>query len=228
MRARHTREKLIWQAQDKHSLGDLRFVRLLGAGAWAGLPDTIRARFGKRLGPGQSVVYRGEVLQTRLSRLGRIVAKLLGPIGAPLPLDRSTGGEAAIVTVTEAPDGMGQFWTRQYNRRAGFPQVIHSMKRFAGPTGLEEIVGGGLGMTLWLHADSKCLKFSSQNYFLNLLGVRFYLPGWLTPGALTVGHHDLGNGQFDFTLDLVHPLFGELLHQRARFVDMAHLPVGQA
>lgn len=203
-------------------LGDFRFVHLLGQAAWARLPHAVSARFSQRLAPGQSLVYRGKVLETRLSLPGHMLAHLLRLVGAPLPLDRSTGGEAAVVTVTEAADGNGQYWTRQYNRRAGFPQVIHSQKSFAGPTGLEERVGGGLGMTLWLKANERSLQFCSQAYFIDLFGVRLYLPGWLTPGRLTVGHHDLGNGQFDFTLDLVHPVLGELVHQRARFSDMPH------
>ena len=202
------------------TLGDFRFAHLLGAKVWARLPLSVRKRFGKRLGPGASVVYRGEVIETRLSLLGRIFAQILRPVGAPLPLEQSKGGEAAIVTVTEAPNGQGQFWTRQYNRKAGFPQVIHSQKSFTGPTGLEEQVGGGIGMTLRLKAEPKSLLFVSDEYFINLFGTRIYFPRWLTPGALTVGHHDLGNGRFDFTLDLVHPLFGHLLHQRARFIDM--------
>lgn len=220
LRAKRTKIGPVKQAEEGRSLGNLRFVRLLGPAAWAGLPRAVRTRFAKHLRPGQSVVYRGTILETRLNFLGRLLANMLRPIGAPLPLEESKGGEAAVVTVTEAPDGMGQFWTRQYNRQAGFPQVIHSMKRFDGPTGLEEAVGGGLGMTLWLKADAKSLRFCSQDYFISLFGVRLYLPSWMTPGALTVGHHDLGDGQFDFTLDLIHPLFGELLHQRARFVDM--------
>lgn len=204
----------------EHALGDLRFVQLLGARAWGRLPLSVRKRFRKRFGPGQSVVYRGEIIRTRISLIGRVLAHLLRPVGAPLPLDQSAGGEAAIVTVTEAQDGNGQFWTRQYNRKTGFPQVIHSKKNFAGPTGLEELVGGGLGMTLGLKTDRKSLIFVSREYFIDVFGVRLYFPGWLTPGALTVGHHDLGGGRFDFTLDLVHPIFGELLHQRARFADM--------
>ena len=36
-------------------LDDLRFRALVGAHAWAGLPAAVRARFGHRLGPGETV-----------------------------------------------------------------------------------------------------------------------------------------------------------------------------
>jgi len=38
-------------------------------------------------------------------------------------------------------------------------------------------------------------------------------------GHLVVGHTDLGHGHFAFTLDLVHPWLGELVHQLAVFAD---------
>jgi Domain of unknown function (DUF4166) len=95
-------------------------------------------------------------------------------------------GVPSVVSVTEDFATGGQIWTRLYARRAAFPQVIHSSKRFSGPTGLEEHVGGGVGMTLTVHAESGALVFRSARYFVELLGHRLWLPCALTPGRLSV------------------------------------------
>ncbi len=52
----------------------------------------------------------------------------------------------AVVSVTEEAAKGGQFWTCPYGRARGFHQVIHSSKRFAGATGLEEYLGRGFGI----------------------------------------------------------------------------------
>jgi hypothetical protein len=124
---------------------------------------------------------------------------------------------AAVVTVTENAATGGQNWTRLYARRRGFPQVIHSTKRFAGPTGLEEYVGCGIGMALTVHVEAGALLFRSHFYFLQIGQMRLRLPRALTPGALTVTHAELGDGRFNFTLAIVHPLFGAVIRQVAIF-----------
>ncbi len=133
------------------SLGDLRFRALLAEQDWAALPLAIRRRFSRRLADGATVVYAGTVIETRMSRVGWWLAQIVRPIGAPLPISRD-GNVPSVVAVTEDMAGGGQVWTRLYARRAGFPQIIHSAKRFAGPTGLEEHVGFGVGMALTVHA----------------------------------------------------------------------------
>jgi hypothetical protein len=119
--------------------------------------------------------------------------------------------------VTEDAATGGQIWTRIYARRSGFPQVIHSAKRFAGPTGLEEYVGFGVGMALRIGVDDQALLFRSAGYFLQVGPRKFRLPAFFTPGALTVTHTDLVNGEFQFTLEILHPRFGTLIHQSAVF-----------
>ncbi len=198
------------------SLGDLRFRALLAPEAWAALPAPVRARFSKRLTGGDSAVYAGEVTQTRVTRAGRLFAQAARLIGGPLPLFDETG-IPAIVTVTEDAASGGQVWTRLYARRSGFPQVIHSAKRFAGDTGLEEYVGRGVGMALTVHVEDGVLLFRSAGYFVQLGGARLGLPAFLVPGALTVMHKELGEGRFLFALDIVHPLFGPIIHQTAIF-----------
>ncbi|MCS6622744.1 DUF4166 domain-containing protein [Roseibacterium beibuensis] len=198
-------------------LVDLRFRALLPEADWSALPAAVRRRFSKRLRHGATVVYRGEVAAVEAGAAGRLLAHLARLIGGPLPLVFQPG--AAVVAVTEDAVGRGQTWSRMYVRAGGFPQVIHSAKRFAGPTGLEEHIGAGVGMALTVTVEDAALVFRSTFYFATLFRLRLRLPRWLEPGALTIVHRDLGAGRFAFTLALDHPLFGRLLGQDAIFRD---------
>jgi Domain of unknown function (DUF4166) len=218
------------KSEPKPELGDLRFRALMTEEEWFSLPLAIRRRFSKRLAGGQTIVYAGEILESWTSRAGWWLAQAARLIGGPLPLTRDTQVRSArvptkrvasVVTVTEDMASGGQIWTRLYARRKGFPQVIHSSKRFAGPTGLEEYVGRGVGMTLTIYAREGALVFRSKNYFLELFGRRLFLPAWLTPGTLYVTHAELPDGKFSFTLQIFHPRFGLLLRQMAIFREIA-------
>ncbi len=197
-------------------LDDNRFHALLPDEEWGRLPLAVWRRFSKRLAGGSTIVYVGEVDDSFHSRIGWWFAQLARLIGGPLP----TGGETGVpivVTVTEDAASGGQVWTRICARRHGFPQVIHSAKRFAGPTGLEEYVGFGISMALCLSVECEALVFRSIGYFMGWGRLRLPLPEWLTPGALTVSHADLGDGAFRFTLEVIHPRFGEIVRQSAVF-----------
>jgi hypothetical protein len=207
------------------AIADIRFRALAGEAAWAALPEAVRARFEHHIGPGASILYSGEVIECRMSRFGLVLAQLVRLIGAPLPLARDTF-TPAVVTVTEDAGSGGQFWTRLYGRRRGFPQVIHSSKCFAGPTGLEEHIGRGFGIALRLEVDESALHFVSDHYFLACRRFRLRLPRWLAPGRMRVSHVDCGHGAFAFVLSLVHPLLGELVRQTAMFRD--HPGAGEA
>lgn len=206
------------RARPVPAIGDLRFRALAGESAWARLPEPVRARFERHIGPGESLLYSGEVIECRMSRCGLLLAQLARLIGAPLPLARDTL-VPAVVTVTEDPARGGQFWTRLYGRGRRVPQVISSSKCFAGPTGLEEHIGRGIGIALRLEVKDEALHFLSDHYFLKLRRARLRLPRWLSPGRMRVSHIDCGHGSFAFVLSLVHPLLGELVRQTAMFEE---------
>jgi hypothetical protein len=195
---------------------DHRFHALLPDADWGRLPVSIWRRFSKRLADGATVVYVGEIDEAYLSRAGWWFAQIARLIGGPLPT-ADEAGVPMIVTVTEDAASGGQIWTRIAGRKHGFPQVIHSAKRFAGPTGLQEYLGFGLSMELRIAVADAALEFRSADYAFEIAGFRLKLPVWLTPGDLTVTHSDLGSGAFRFTLEIIHPRFGRILRQSAVF-----------
>jgi hypothetical protein len=227
------------RSPETNELGDLRFRALMREADWAALPLPIRHRFSKRLAGGNTAVYVGEVIETQMSRLGFLLAQAARLIGGPLPICRDAR-TPSVVTVTEDVATQGQHWTRLYARRHGFPHIVHSSKRFAGPTGLEEYVGCGIGMALTIHVEPahvpekwepvfreghaptqerSALIFRAAHYFLQVAGFRLRLPAWLTPGGLTVTHAELGDGHFLFKLEIIHPRLGRLICQTAAFQE---------
>lgn len=203
---------------DEDNVTDVRFRVLLGEEGWARLPEAVRRRFSKRWKAGDMVVYQGHVVATELSRLGRVLAFLARAIGAPLPLtDGMTG--PAVVAVSENAALGGQTWMRAYACPGKFPQVIHSAKRFSGPTGLEEYVGYGFGMTLKVTEEDGALVFRSERYFLEVSRLRLQIPRFAEPGSMEIVHRDESGGQFSFRLTLEHRLAGKLVHQLAYFRD---------
>jgi len=199
-------------------IGDLRFRTLIGEPAWARLPDAVRRRFGKRICAGSIAIYAGEIVECRMSRLGWLLALAGRLIGGPLPTRRDLF-VPATVAVTEDPASGGQFWTRIYGRTRGFPQVINSCKSFAGPTGLEERIGGGFGIALRVEVEGDVLHFVSDHYFVGRGGLRVRIPRCLSPGRLRVSHVDCGHGLFAFVLSLQHPWVGEMIRQTAMFSE---------
>ena len=197
---------------------DLRFRTLVGERAWGELPEAVRRRFSKCLGPGEAVVYQGLVTATQLSAAGRVLSFLARAIGSPLPLTDGATGPAVVIVTEDAGLG-GQSWLRIYARPGRFPQAIHSAKRFSGPTGLEEYVGCGIGMALRVSVEEEALAFRSVGYFVQLAGWRLPIPRLLHPGQMQIVHRDLGAGSFEFTLSLRHGVFGQLVHQAAVFHD---------
>lgn len=197
---------------------DPRFRRLIGSEGWHSLPASVQRRFSKRVVDERVVLYPGVIRKARFSKVGWLFAQACRAVGSPLPLGRECGLPAAV-SVMEDREGKGQFWTRTYARKDGFPQVIHSSKRFAGETGLEEHIGLGIGMALKVSAIDDGIAFRSDHYFVSVLGRRIKLPAWLSPGETLVKHRHVSDDSFIFSLELKHPLLGDLVYQEGLFHD---------
>jgi hypothetical protein len=194
------------------------FRLLVGEAAWKTLPRAIQARVSRVLAPGESAAYLGEVASTRMTLVGWCWAQVARLADAPLPL-KALERTSAAVLVTEDTHSNAQMWTRLYHEAGRLPQVIRSMKRFAGPTGLEECVGAGIGMTLAVTVEHRALVFRSTEYFWRAGRLRLRIPDWLTPGHIEVVHREERAGRFSFTLTVTHPWFGETIHQVGFFRD---------
>lgn len=202
-----------------HTGCENRFRSLLGEEDWMKLPFDVRTRFSKKLGPDAWALYRGRVVYTRFSFFGRIFAQVCRLAGGPLPIC-DVPDMPALVAVRNSDRGNSQTWTRMYGRPGRFHQVVHSEKRFSGPTGLEEYVGYGIGMALTLHVEEGALAFRSAHYFFEIFGRRLRLPNWLSPGAMEIVHRAEDGGSFSFALRLTHPVAGRLVTQLAIFMEV--------
>lgn len=197
-------------------LGDLRFRKLLSDAQWNSLPADVRKRFSKRVQGGASAVYVGLIDAVRMNWAGRLLSQALRLVGAPLPISRDIN-VPSVVTVTEDVATGGQVWTRLYGNRSGFPQIIHSAKRFSGPTGLEEYIGAGISIALKTSVEDSILVFSSDQYFMKIGNWKIKLPGIIFPIKLKVTHEEIDADAFLFTLTLSHRLLGELIYQAGHY-----------
>ena len=181
------------------------------------MPLSIRRRFSRRVADGNTVVYVGEILETRMSITGLVAcasdaADWFAVSGLP------ESHMPCVVSVTEdMPSIGGQTWTLLYARRRRFPQIVYSSKRFAGPTGFEDHVGYGVGMTLTYGGCGRCACLSQPRLFRRILRAAHPAADLATPGALSVTHAECADGRFSFTLDVVHPRFGLLIRQMGLF-----------
>lgn len=195
-----------------------QFARLLPEADWGLLPAAVRRRFSQPLAAASSVVFAGEVESTRLTLAGRWFGQLARLIGAPLPLSAGDRTAACVIVTNDGQDH-SQRWTRLYARPGQSSQVIHSTKRFAGITGLEECVGAGVGMRLRLAVEHRALVFRSVGFFVRVGRLTVPIPAWLTPGVVEVVHREERDGRFSFELCVTHPWFGRIIHQVAFFTD---------
>jgi hypothetical protein len=180
---------------------------------WALLHPHIQARFALADNQAQAE-YVGDMHQVRCTRLGALFARLIRHARV-LP-HHNADNVPFRFDVEPLARGLGWTKTRTYH----FAQEVFSFRSrmvLGGNGELLEHFGGGLGMRVRLEVLPNRLLFVDDGYFLHWRGLRLPLPGLLSPGRFLLVHHDLDAEQFEVCIDVVHPWFGALFHQKGRF-----------
>jgi len=192
----------------------LDIAALLGTTAWSRLPAAVQRRFARAH---HDTTYAG-TLALACSPLGRCFSFLTRTLGGPLPGVQSEGVPAQVRVYSNGRGGV--VWERHLHlpgRAAA--HTVRSTKQAGAGTTLIERTQGGLAMELDVFEEGGALVFRSRRYFLALGGWRLPIPTVLTPGVCRVEHRDEGQGQFRFTLSMVHPWWGRTFHQTGMFAD---------
>lgn len=202
-------------ATTPHSLS----YRALLGDAWNALPAATRARFERH-----EALYTG-TMTLSATAAGRWVARLCALVGSPLPPPHDRPVPTLVRVEADAATG-GSRWTRCY----AFPtrlRCVASVKALDADGTLVERLAFGLRMRLTLGVREGTLCFDSAGYYVECPGFVWRgrrrcawhvpLPNWFLPGRTCVGHRDLRQGTFRFTMTIRHALIGELFNHDGVF-----------
>jgi len=190
---------------------------VVGANAWNQLPAAVRERF---TDTPETVTYAGSYELVRASLPGKLFGWLGILFGMPVT---PRGGNHVEARVRVYPLGAGVVWDREYLWPDGARHVVRSTKVVGADAQLVERLPARLCMPLHTYVENGVLHFVSLGYYFDLgfgapgLGLKLWLPRFLTPGVTHVEHIDLDHGWFRFTMTVTHPLFGEMFFQTGRF-----------
>lgn len=198
-----------WRDPGQRTQPDFR--ALLGVEGWNRLAPEIRRRFAVD----KTRAHYVGAADLEASVIGRLLAWLVIPFGRPLPTGR--GHQDAEIDLHPARGGVR--WLRHYLRPQRGWECVASTKK-VDRTGRLYECAGPLIMRLTVSEADGAIIFDSDNFYLDLFGLKLRLPDLFTPGAIRVVHRDLGEGRFCYTLTADHPVFGRTFHQTATFNDV--------
>jgi len=186
--------------------------KVLGVAAWQRLPEAVRERFSE---DSPDATYAGAYEIVRASLFGRLIAWIAVLFGTPVAPRVGTNVAACVMVRAH---GAGVDWIRAYLWEDGRTHVVKSTKLVTPDGRLIEKLPAGLCMPLESYEERGVLHFVSRGYYIDPgLGMKLWLPEFLTPGVTHVEHIDLGHGWFRFTMAVTHPWFGEVYFQTGRF-----------
>ncbi|NOT72922.1 MAG: DUF4166 domain-containing protein [Hyphomicrobium sp.] len=155
----------------------------------------------------------------RRSGAGWFYAQLSRLLGGPLVWRQ---GEQVTTTVRVAPTTNGlRCWHRTFTFEDGSQQLVQTTKVVDPKLGLLDAVGAQgekiLAMRMRVRTEGKSLHFVSDGYVLRIGRLAIPVPSLIGPGQLHAEHRDLGDGEFLYSLQFDHPIWGQTFHQEGVF-----------
>ena len=193
------------------------FESLLGDD-WLKLHPDIQQRFSSAHCL-QTTIYKGFMHKVAMSWLGYFFAYICRLLGTPLSY------RAGVMVPTEVrvyPDSKrgGTTWDRFYCFAGNKINRVRSTKVILPDCGLIEVAVSGFGMYSKVSVNREAIVFESQGYFFILGQKKISLPRFLTPGKIVASQRALNHGRFEFSLFLLHPLFGTIMQQVGIFREV--------
>lgn len=111
-------------------------------------------------------------------------------------------------------------WDRFYYFADNKLNRVRSTKVILARSGLVEVAISGFGMYSKVYANKGAIVFESQRFFCTLGHIRLPIPHLLSPGKTIAIQRALSKGQFEFTLNIEHPILGIVFRQSGVFKEI--------
>ena len=203
-----TKTKKDWKQQ-------LNYVDLVGWDNWIRIHPAVRERFSTNAH--KAVTYKGVMNEVYLSFVGKLFAQCCRLIGTPLALYE---GKDVPIEVKVYPNEKleGMTWDRLYQYQNKPVNRVASTKCILPGTNKEkvslvEMVGFSFGMELDVYEKAGAIVFESKQFFWQVRNRKVRLPDWLTPGKTLVTQRAINDEEFEFRLDVRHPVLGKVFRQ---------------
>lgn len=167
----------------------------------------------------KTTVYRGIMGKVSMSFAGRLLAQFARLLGTPLSYNAGTDVPTEVCVYPNDKIG-GTTWDRFY--KFGEQQVnrVRSSKVILPDCGLIEVAISGFGMYSKVYAEAGAIVFESKRFFFTAFGRKLPIPHLLSPGKTIARQRALKNGEFEFTLDISHPILGKVFEQIGHFSEV--------
>lgn len=182
---------------------------------WVALAPVIRTHYGLRPFSNDVLRLEGEMREVTHSRLARRFLPFARVVGAHIPY-RGTGIPVNVVQ-RSYKDEPEFYWERIFHFPGKSPYRFQSKMLCAGEHQIVEYVRFGFGLRLRVMVENNGLIERDEGYIWKLRRLSIPLPLHVTLGRTYVEEIQLSENEFEMSMTVTHPIFGETFSYNGQF-----------